>query len=86
MQTVNLPVDSMKTQILCGYKNPTKQVQILRMETTVRGYFERVIFPGEYCLFVGESNIDLEVYSSGDPTRIEMEKIPCDALKVEETE
>ena len=86
MQTIKLAVDSIKTEILCGYKNPTKQVQILRMETTVQGYFERVIFPGEYCLFVGESNQDLEVYSSGDPTRIELEKIPCDTLKVEETE
>ncbi|VXD17738.1 conserved hypothetical protein [Planktothrix serta PCC 8927] len=86
MQTVNLPVESIKTEILCSYKNLTKQLQILRMETTVRGYFERVVFPGEYCLFVGESNIDLEIYSSGDPTRIELEKIPCDSLKVEEAD
>lgn len=86
MQTVNFPVDSIKREILCGYKNPTKQVQILRMETTVRGYFERVVFPGEYCLFVGESSTDLEVYSSGDPTRIELEKVLCDTLKVEEIE
>jgi hypothetical protein len=86
MQTVDLPVESIKTEILCSYKNTTKQVQILRMESTLRGYFERVVFPGEYCLFLGESNTDLEVYSSGDPTRIELEKIPCASLKVEETE
>ncbi|CAD5933027.1 putative protein sll0944 [Planktothrix tepida] len=86
MQTVHLPVDSLKTEILCSYKNPTRQVQILRLQSTIRGYFERVVFPGEYCIFVGESHTDLEVYSSGDPTRIELEKIPCNSLKVEETE
>lgn len=86
MQTVHLPVDSIKTEILCSYKNPTRQVQILRLQSTIRGYFERVVFPGEYCLFVGESQTELEVYSSGDPTRIELEKIPCDSLKVEEAE
>ncbi len=52
--------------ILCGYHNPTPQVQIIRITNIPNWYFERVVFPGEQLVFEALPEAVLEIYSNDE--------------------
>ena len=69
-------------QILCGYVNTTRQIQILRIANPISSWFERVIFPGQRILFFALPITYLEIYSSEIPSTVLMDKILCDRLRI----
>lgn len=70
--------------ILCSYKNQTPQLQVLRIPPSATGYFERVVFPNQHLLFEAAAQDHLEIYYSVRNDFIEMRRIPCISLKVDE--
>lgn len=41
-----------KAQVfLCGYRNETSAIQVIRITNIADWYFERVVFPGAWLLF-----------------------------------
>ena len=69
--------------ILCGYKNRTPKIQIIRITNIPNWYFERVIFPGELLLFEALPEAVLEIYSRNENSSILSDRLLCDYLRVE---
>ena len=68
--------------ILCGYHNPTPQVQIIRITNIPNWYFERVVFPREQLIFKALPEAVLEIYSSDESGPVLREVILGDWLRV----
>lgn len=84
MTSVNLSNLPKQSTILCSYQNLTNQLQIIRTKISTTGLFERVVFPGQHLLFEAELEGNLEVYHPVSSDTIEMKKILCRHLKVDE--
>ena len=77
----SIPTDC-ADRILCCYFNPTKKIQILRLESIPNSKFERVVFPLERLLFEAPSDAELEVYRSTRTGTSLSTRIACDRLRV----
>lgn len=73
-------------QILCCYVNATSQIQVVRITNIPNWYFERVAFPGQRLMFESFSEALLEVHSGMMASAILSDTIPCESLKIEDTE
>jgi Domain of unknown function (DUF1830) len=80
-----LPPDSTE-RILCCYVNATSKVQIARITNIPNWYFERVVFPGQRLMFETTTEALLEIHTGMMASAILSDKIPCDRLRVEETQ
>lgn len=79
-------IDSLPTEysdrILCGYVNPTSQIQVTRITNISHWHFERVVFPGEHLLFESVPDAQLEIHTSRHASTILADKIQCVRLQV----
>lgn len=72
-----------KTQtILCGYRNETPAIHIIRITNIADWYFERVVFPGAWLLFDAVPQAQLEVYSGDGISTLLADHILCHTLQV----
>jgi hypothetical protein len=71
-------------KILCGYKNQTDSVQIVRIANVPEWYFERVVFPGEFIMFHSLPEASLEVHSNSTASAVLSDRIPCEKLEIAE--
>ncbi|HLO50772.1 MAG TPA: DUF1830 domain-containing protein [Kamptonema sp.] len=78
-----LPSD-ISGRILCLYVNKTNTMQIARIVNIANWYFERTVFPGERLLFEALPEAELEIWQSVETGAVELDKILCDRLRVEE--
>ncbi|WP_071820035.1 DUF1830 domain-containing protein [Acaryochloris marina] len=80
---MNTTLESQQTDLLlCCYRNPTHQVQIVRISNIENWYFERVVFPLQKLLFHAPPRAHLEVHSSELATALQVDSIPCNQLQV----
>ncbi|MDA0266231.1 MAG: DUF1830 domain-containing protein [Cyanobacteria bacterium] len=72
-----------KAQVfLCGYRNETSAIQVIRITNIADWYFERVVFPGAWLLFEAVSQAQLEVYSGDGISTLLADHIPCHTVQV----
>lgn len=76
-----LPTAKAQT-MLCGYRNETPAIQIIRITNIADWYFERVVFPGAWLLFDAVPQAQLEVYSGDGISTLLADHIPCHTLQV----
>lgn len=73
--------DSLKEKenypVLCYYKNPTYQIQIVQISNLGDLNFKRVVFPGEQLLFEAFPESELEIYTDTEVGAIFVDKLPC---------
>jgi hypothetical protein len=84
-QILNHLPDKSALHILCGYKNKTPTLQIIRIANIPNWYFERVVFPGELLLFEALPEAVLEIYISEEARPFWSDRFLCDCLKVKQT-
>lgn len=70
-------------EVLCFYTNATTEIQIIRIENNQNCKLERIVFPSEQLLFVGEPKAQLEIYTGSKGKGILSDIIPCASLRVE---
>jgi len=78
--------NAQEEQILCCYVNATSQIQVVRITNIPNWYFERVAFPGQRLMFESFPEALLEVHSGMMASAILSDTIPCERLKIEDTE
>lgn len=81
-----LPPDNQNQQILCCYVNATSHIQIARITNIPNWYFERVVFPGQRLVFEALAKAQLEIHSGMMASAILSDTIPCERLRVEDTD
>ncbi|OKH39090.1 hypothetical protein NIES2119_08140 [[Phormidium ambiguum] IAM M-71] len=69
-------------EVLCFYTNASTEIQIIRIENTQNIKLERIVFPSEKLLFVGESKAQLEIYTGSKGKEMLFDTIPCASLKL----
>lgn len=69
-------------EILCFYTNASKEIQIIRIANNQSTKLERIVFPSEKLLFVGETKVQLEIYTGSKGKEILFDTIPCASLQV----
>lgn len=69
-------------EILCFYTNASQEIQIIRLANNPNTKLERIVFPSEKLLFVGESKVQLEIYTGSKGKEILFDTIPCTNLQV----
>ncbi|HEY9653333.1 MAG TPA: DUF1830 domain-containing protein [Coleofasciculaceae cyanobacterium] len=79
-----LPFDN-QNHILCCYVNATSQIQVARITNVQNWYFERVVFPGQRLVFEAMPEALLEIHTGMMASAILSDTIPCDRLRVNET-
>lgn len=79
-----LPFDN-QNHILCCYVNATSQIQVARITNIQNWYFERVVFPGQRLVFEAMPEALLEIHTGMMASAILSDTIPCDRLRVNET-
>ncbi|MFB2898713.1 DUF1830 domain-containing protein [Aerosakkonemataceae cyanobacterium BLCC-F50] len=70
-------------ELLCFYTNDSTEMQIIRLENNPNSKLERIVFPSEKLLFVGEEKAQLEIYTGNKGKEILFDTIPCASLRVE---
>lgn len=73
-------------RITCSYINATSSVQVVRITNIENWYFERVVFPGQRLLFEAVLGAKLEIHTGMMASSILTDIIPCEKLRVRETE
>jgi len=73
-----------RAKLLCSYQNRTSTIQILRMDESGCDEFERIVFPGQIFLFEATSESHLKIFYAVSPEAIEMSRISCRTLQVDE--
>ncbi|HEY9597101.1 MAG TPA: DUF1830 domain-containing protein [Cyanophyceae cyanobacterium] len=68
--------------VLCYYKNPTRQMQIVQIYNEQNSQFKRVVFPGEQLLFEALPESELEVSTDTSVGAIFVDKLLCADLQV----
>ena len=69
-------------ELLCFYTNSSTEIQIIRIENNPNSKLERIVFPSEQLLFVGEPKAQLEIYTGSKGKEILFDTIPCASLQV----
>jgi hypothetical protein len=70
-------------EILCFYINDTREIQIIRLENSPNSNLNRIAFPGERILFVGEPKAELAIYTGSNGKEKLSNIMPCASLRVE---
>lgn len=70
--------------ILCYYRNPTRQMQIIRIDNIPNWNFKRVVFPGQHLLFEAVPEGKSEIYVVERGKEKLAYTISCYSLKVQE--
>ncbi|MFB2879744.1 DUF1830 domain-containing protein [Floridanema aerugineum] len=83
IQTSESFLTSTSEDVLCFYTNATTEIQIIRIENNPNSKLERIVFPSEKLLFVGEPEAQLEIYTGSMGKEILSDTIPCASLRVE---
>ncbi|NEO86678.1 MAG: DUF1830 domain-containing protein [Spirulina sp. SIO3F2] len=76
-----LPTDH-PDKILCHYRNPTVQLQIIRITNIPHWYFERVVFASDVVIFEAVARAILEIHGSDGITTVLTDHIPCETLQL----
>ncbi len=79
---MNSQLSNSSCQILYGYVNSTRALQIIRIVNIPDWYLERVIFPGQRLLFEAKPDAELEVYTTYLGQAVLVKKIPVLHLQV----
>lgn len=87
MQTLDAIPDKKRAErITCSYINATSSIQVVRITNIENWYFERVVFPGQRLLFEAVPGAKLEIHTGTMASSILADTIPCEKLRVRETE
>ncbi|XWK87772.1 MAG: DUF1830 domain-containing protein [Phormidium sp.] len=78
-----LLTDDSSEQILCFYINASTEIRIIRLENSKNCNLDRIAFPGEKILFIGEPKAQLAIYTGSNGKAILSHLIPCASLQVE---
>ncbi|MGC9525575.1 MAG: DUF1830 domain-containing protein [Limnospira sp.] len=78
------PKVSSPAKVLCSYQNRTSTIQILRMDDPGCDKFERIVFPSQIFLFEATGESHLKIFYPVSPEAIEMSRISCQTLQVDE--
>lgn len=70
------------SSILCYYKNPTQQMQIVQISKGENLNFKRIVFPGEQILFESRPEWELEISTDTSVGAIFIDKLLCSDLQV----
>jgi hypothetical protein len=81
-----IPTNGAVQPILCCYVNATSKIQVARITNIPNWYFERVVFPGQRLLFEAVPESQLEIHTGMMASAILSDRIPCERLRVEETD
>lgn len=68
--------------MLCGYRNKTPKLQVVRVSRSAKTELERVVFPWSWLLFETEPEAELEIYSDEPAAPSPTHRIACHDLKV----
>ena len=68
---------------LCFYINTSTEIRIIRLENSQNCSLNRIAFPGEKILFIGEPKAHLAIYTGSNGKPILSHLIPCASLQVE---
>lgn len=87
MQTLDAIPDKKRSERLtCSYINATSSIQVARITNIENWYFERVVFPGQRLMFEAVPEAKLEIHTGMMASSILADTIPCEKLRVRETE
>ncbi len=87
MQTLDAIPDKKRSErITCSYINATSSIQVARITNIDNWYFERVVFPGQRLIFEAVPEAKLEIHTGMMASSILTDTIPCEKLRVRETE
>jgi hypothetical protein len=87
MQTLDAIPDKKRAErITCSYINATSSIQVARITNIDNWYFERVVFPGQRLMFEAMPEAKLEIHTGMMASSILADTIPCEKLRVRETE
>ncbi|MEN9225217.1 MAG: DUF1830 domain-containing protein [Thermostichus sp. HHBFW_bins_43] len=87
MQTLDAIPDKKRSErITCSYINATSSIQVARITNIDNWYFERVVFPGQRLIFEAVPEAKLEIHTGMMASSILADTIPCEKLRVRETE
>lgn len=78
-----LLTDETSEQILCFYINASTEIRIIRLENSQNCSLDRIVFPGDKILFIGEPKAHLAIYTGSKGKGILSHIIPCASLQVE---
>ncbi len=87
MQTLDAIPDKKRSgRLTCSYINATSSIQVARITNIDNWYFERVVFPGQRLIFEAVPEAKLEIHTGMMASSILADTIPCEKLRVRETE
>ncbi|MEN9229806.1 MAG: DUF1830 domain-containing protein [Thermostichus sp. DG02_5_bins_236] len=87
MQTLDaIPDKKLSERLTCSYINATSSIQVARITNIENWYFERVVFPGQRLIFEAMPEAKLEIHTGMMASSILADTIPCEKLRVRETE
>lgn len=78
-----LLTDDTSEQILCFYINASTEIRNIRLENSKNCNLDRIAFPGEKILFIGEPKAQLAIHTGNNGQAILSHLIPCASLQVE---
>lgn len=70
------------SESIYGYKNRTRQLQIVRITNIPNWYYERVVLPSQYLLFHAPTGAKLEIHDGKPITAVIEDTIDCTSLKL----
>jgi hypothetical protein len=83
LQATESSLTDTSEEILCFYINTTKEIKIIRLENSENSNLDRIAFPGEKILFIGEPKAQLAIYSGSNGKAILSDLIPCASLQID---
>ncbi|MFB2835308.1 DUF1830 domain-containing protein [Floridanema evergladense] len=69
-------------EVLCFYTNASTEIQIIRIENNSSSKLERIVFPSEKLLFIGEPKALLAIYTGSEGKEVLSDIIPCAKLQI----
>ncbi len=82
IQTCETSLANTVEELLCFYTNTSTEIQIIRIGNELKSKLERIVFPSEKLLFLGEPKAQLEIYTGSEGKEILFDTIPCASLQV----
>lgn len=82
IETCETSLANTAEELLCFYTNSSTEIQIIRIENNPNSKLERIVFPSEKLLFVGEPKAQLEIYTGSEGKEILFDIIPCANLQI----
>jgi hypothetical protein len=86
MEQISYPPSEHGDQILCGYVNASNSIQIIRITSIPKSYFERVVFPGQRLWFKALPDAYLEIHTNTMVSGILSDRIRCNCLQINEVD